>query len=217
MNAFVLMVTAGYGPIEVCRFVAILSARLEEMAQAAGLLLEEVVTQGDEKAPRSVSLYLRGDSSVFASELGTHALLAQSPDRGKYARKRWYASVVLNDAPPVEVEASPLVEAKDLEITAMRASGPGGQNVNKTSTAVRVLHLPSGLIVRVADERSQKANLRRAVDRISRLLRAKADTERKQSETSRWSNHARLLRGAPVRTYSLSVKGDLLEKPVLRG
>lgn len=210
MTRHVVQVSAGHGPVEVRRFVAILAARLEALCEARGLVVEEAASRGEEDAPWSVDLTVRGDApALLAGELGTHALVARSPDRGRAARKRWYAGVSLHPLEEGPAAARLRVETSDLEISATTAPGPGGQHVNNTATAVRVRHRPSGITVRVFDERSQRANLERAVERIGeRLARAEA-TRRAEGEAARRLAHHRLERGAPVRTYRLGTSGEL--------
>jgi len=209
MKRHVIVISSGYGPVEVRQFVARLAERIESVCDQAGLLIEEVVVHGDENAPGSVELFIGGDEILLLGELGTHALVARSDFRGKASRKRWYASVTRHDAAPLVDELDLKIDPRELEITAMRASGPGGQNVNKTSTAVRIRHLPSGLVVRAADERSQKANLKQAMARLMWLLRERENRQSAKRETQKWSSHARLERGFPVRTYTLSPRGEL--------
>lgn len=209
MKRFVIVISSGYGPLEVRQFVARLAERIESVCEEAGLLIEEVVVHGDENAPGSVDLFVVGDEVTLANEFGTHALVARSEQRGKASRKRWYASVTRHDAPPVVAESDVVMDPREIEITAMRASGPGGQNINKTSTAIRIRHLSTGIVVRVADERSQKANLRRTMARLTTMMRERSDRQLARQETQKWSTHARLERGLPVRTYSLSARGEL--------
>lgn len=206
----VIQVSAGDGPVEVRRFVAKLADRLVAVCAERGIAVEEVVLRGDEAAPWSVEITTRGDAPAkLAGELGTHALVARSPDRGRAARKRWYAGVSLHARVETPDAARPGVDPRDLTITATTASGPGGQHVNKTATAVRVHHRPSGITVRVSDERSQRANLRRAVERIAALLGRAAEERRAEGEADRRLAHYRLERGAPVRTYRLDLRGAL--------
>lgn len=209
MKRHVIVISSGYGPVEVRQFVARLAERIESVCEECGLMIEEVVVHGDENAPGSVDLFVFGDDLLLANEFGTHALVARSENRGKDSRKRWYASVSRHDAPPVVKDADVVIDPREIEVTAMRASGPGGQNVNKTSTAVRIRHVPTGLVVRATDERSQKANLRRALARLSALLRDRDERRAERQETQKWSTHARLERGFPVRTYTLSTRGAL--------
>ncbi len=207
---YCVQVSAGRGPAPARQFVAALAARLEALCEAGGLVVVDVTIHGDEAEPGSVEIRVVGDApSVLAGEPGTHALVARSPSRGKAARKRWFAGVWLLEAAEERAKEGAPIDAKDLEITAMRASGPGGQNVNKTSTAVRVRHRPSGITVRMADERSQQQNLRRAVQRVAEKLAEASERARAEDDAERRSVHDRVERGAPVRTYRLGRRGAL--------
>ena len=210
MKPYCLQVTAGRGPAPARQFVATLASRLEALCVDGGLVVLDVTIHGDEAAPGSVEILVLGDAPrVLVGECGTHALVARSPSRGKAARKRWFAGVALLEAEEARAPAGEAIDPRDLEITATRASGPGGQHVNKTSTAVRVLHRPSGITVRIADERSQQANLRRAVERIAAKLSEASERVRAEGVAERRSAHDRVERGAPVRTYRLGRRGAL--------
>jgi len=211
VSTFDLLVTSGTGPVEARRFVRQLAERLEQLAEARGLEICEVVVHGDAEAPRSVVLRLAGDAAgALAGELGTHALVHRSARRGRAARKRWFVAVALHEpAGPVPGADPAAIPRDELIITACRAGGPGGQHVNKVSSAVRVQHVPSGLAVRSAASRSQKANLERALRRLAELLRERADARRADAVAARRKAHHRLERGRPVRTYHLDDAGEL--------
>lgn len=206
----ILLITSGVGPVEVRRFVAALAAHLEELSAARGLEVRDVASAGEDlAAPRSVSLTVRGPAAAqLADQLGTHQLVHRSAERGRAARKRWFAAVSLHpgaDA-PVPALAPPRAE---LEITACRAGGPGGQHVNKVATAVRVRHLPTGLLVRAASSRSQKANLDHALQRLAALLAEQQRDAASQAHGERRLAHYRVVRGAPIATYQLDGDGAL--------
>lgn len=217
MSATDLLITSGTGPLEARRFVARLAARLETVAEQRGLEVCEVVVHGESEAPRSVMLRLAsagvgaGPESALGDELGTHALVHRSERRGRGARKRWFAAVSLH-APAAEAPPAALALPRgELVITACRAGGPGGQHVNKVSSAVRVLHVPSGLAVRSAGARSQKANLEQALDRLAALLRDRALARSADAAAARRGSHYRLERGRPIRTYCLGGDGELVD------
>jgi protein subunit release factor B len=213
MTDFDLLVTSGVGPIEARRFVARLAARLEELAEQRGLWVLEVVTSdGDADAPRSITLRVRGDApGQLAGELGTHALVRRSTARGRSSRKRWFAAVSLHERTDNGATVDATEIPRDaLRITACRAGGPGGQHVNKVSSAVRVLHIPSGIAIRSAGARSQHANLDQALRRLTVLLRERADARRAAAQLVRRGTHYRLERGRAIRTYLLDDDGRLV-------
>ena len=210
MNRHVVQVSAGNGPEPVRRFVARLGERLAALAAERGLVVEEIATHGDEAAPWSVAVVVVGDAPrLLADECGTHALVARSPDRGRASRKRWFAGVSIHPLEEPAAGARPVLDPADLTITATTARGPGGQHVNKTATAVRVHHRPSDITVRVSDERSQRENLRRALDRIGAILADAQEERRAEGRAARRMAHHRVERGAPVRTYLLTARGAL--------
>lgn len=204
-----LQISSGVGPVEVRRFTAALAAHLEELAIARGLLVDDVVWHGDPDEPRSATLTVRGDAAtVFLDQLGTHELVHRSPERGRAARKRWFAAVSLHEQ--VALPGGRALSLDEVEITVCRAGGPGGQHVNKVSSAVRVRHLPSGLSIKVAAARSQHANREQALRRLADLL---AEHERRASEravASRRLAHYRVERGRPVCSYTLDAAGALV-------
>jgi peptide chain release factor 2/peptide chain release factor len=211
-----LLITSGVGPAEARRFVAQLAVRLERLAEARGLEIREVIASGgDADLPRSITLRVRGDvPAQLAGEHGTHVLVQRSATRGRSARKRWFAAVSFHAAPAGEPHADLTTLPRDsLVITACRAGGPGGQHVNKVSSAVRVHHLPSGIAIRSAGARSQKANLDQALRRLVVLLRDRALAGRAAAGATRRSAHYQLERGRAVRSYLLDDDGVLVEQP----
>lgn len=212
---FDLVITSGVGPTEARHFVHQLATRLEQLAEQRGLEVREVVSHGDAGAPRSVRIRLAGDvTAQLAAECGTHVLVHRSAHRGRSSRKRWFAAVMLHEPTrdPADADVT-AIPPESLVITTCRASGPGGQHVNKVSSAVRVQHVPSGLTIRCAGSRSQKQNLDRALRRLVALLRERAEACEAAEAASRRDAHYRVERGRPIRTYHLATSGVLVEAP----
>jgi peptide chain release factor len=148
---------------------------------------------------RSALIELQGeDIQDFAdSWTGTVQWIWKSGYRPHHHRKNWFVLVRQWRLPK---ETDPLFE-KDVRFETARASGPGGQKVNKTETAVRAIHIPTGLSVCAGDERSQFFNKRRALERLSALLEVQGKKQQQENIAGRRHTHYELERGNPVRIF----------------
>nr|WP_319393889.1 peptide chain release factor H [uncultured Desulfobacter sp.] len=195
-----LQITSGRGPEECCWVVARLSECIVKEAEIKGISYKIIERISDVKSnlPKSVLISLEGDAvDTFATSFeGTVQWIGKSMFRPHHKRKNWYVGVNL---------FSPLKENKwsfdQLKIEKMRASGPGGQNVNKRETAVRITHKRTGLSVTAQEERSQYLNKKLALSRLNELLKKKESKTEMKSQNRRWNGHNRLERGNPVRVY----------------
>ncbi|KDD75045.1 RF-1 domain-containing protein [Helicosporidium sp. ATCC 50920] len=174
-----LSIQAGAGGMDAQDWAGMLERMYGAWAARRGLSVRCLDRQaGEQGGVRWVQLEVEGEAAygLLRGERGTHRLVRNSPFHAKRARQTSFAAV---DVVPLEEDRScekqpeELREA-DLETTTMRASGPGGQSVNKVESAVRIKHLPSGLSARCQSERSQAANRAQAL----RLLRAKLQRRR---------------------------------------
>lgn len=234
-HAWRLQISAGVGPAEVQRFVAILLVWMERRCGELGLSVESVETieaasrgrgQGGQGGQvdvgiRSATLLLRGDvEEALAGEVGTHELVALSSARERRGRKRWYAGISLTPADGrADGRASAVATAGRLEALAaqvdvetFRSGGPGGQNVNRRETGVRVRHRETGVAVRATQERSQKMNLRLALKVLDETLERRRGERRASNAAARRMEHYRVERGNPVRSYVLDHEGALRPK-----
>ncbi len=150
----------------------------------------------------------RRRAGLLAGELGTHALVLRSADRGRAARKRWYAGVSVHPLAEGDGKGAERRPARPGDHRHHRA-GAGRAAREQDGDGRARAPRPSGITVRVCDERSQRANVRRAVERLAARLAAGADERRAEGEARAALAHHRLERGAPVRTYRLGARGAL--------
>ena len=198
MEKTYLQITSGRGPVECCRVVALVLERILKQAQTRKLKVEIVEKEAGpaNRTLLSVVIALEGagcDTLVEEWE-GTVLWIARSPYRIHHRRKNWFVGVqtfLLSES----------CEATENEIRyeTLRASGPGGQHVNKTESAVRAVHIPSGISVVASDQRSQWQNKKLATERLLVKLTAWNVAQAMIQAQANWSNHNSLPRGNPVK------------------
>ena len=196
-----LLLTSGRGPVE-CR-IALAKARdaLVAEARAAGLDVDCVEGRDpDGHGPGSAILVLHGVGAAELAQawLGTIQWVAPSPVRPNHKRKNWFVGIVSLGVPP---EAPRPIAPKDVRFEAFRAGGPGGQHQNKTESAVRAIHLPTGLAVVAREERSQHRNKALALERLAALVRLGAELEAISDRQHAQTAHDSLERGRPVKRF----------------
>jgi peptide chain release factor len=128
--------------------------------------------------------------------IGTILWVGQSPYRKFHKRKNWYVGV--NE---IVQDESFQWNDNDVSFQTLRSSGPGGQHVNKTESAVRAIHNPSGLSVTASDSRSQLQNKKLAIDRLKTKLEQRQINEFSKTEQTNWQQHNTLERGNPVKVF----------------
>ncbi|MDF2745635.1 MAG: peptide chain release factor 2, partial [Actinomycetia bacterium] len=140
--------------------------------------------EGDEAGIKSVTLTLEGPRAygLVSAETGTHRLVRISPY--DQAKRRHTSFAAVDAIPVLEDDDAPEIDDADLRIDIYRSSGPGGQGVNTTDSAVRVTHLPTGIVVAVQNERSQLANKTIALKILAARLAERARKER-EAQTRR--------------------------------
>ena len=170
-NDIYLSVHAGQGGTEAMDWAAMLLRMYQMYADRRGWKWELIDEQaGEEAGIKSATLLIKGPSAYgyLKHEKGTHRLVRQSPFNANALRQTSFASIL---ALPVIDDAKEIsLRPEDIEFTAFRSSGRGGQNVNKVSTAVRLKHTPTGLVVACQSQRQQEQNRKIAMEILAAKL-----------------------------------------------
>ncbi|NLR81556.1 peptide chain release factor H [Chitinophaga eiseniae] len=198
MDKAIIQITSGRGPAECSRVVARVQELMLKQGRAAGISLEVLENiKGDLQGTlSSATLLAQGERlPAFIKEWeGTVQWVSPSPYRKFHKRKNWFAGVSVFD-----VQQQLSWNVKDVVLEACRASGPGGQHVNKVETAVRGTHLPSGLQVLAMDSRSQLQNKQLCLQRLEAKFLAWQTTRLVGQQQDRWQEHNELERGQAVK------------------
>jgi peptide chain release factor len=196
--------TTGRGPAE-CRIALRLALeRLHSEAEALGLSCDVSLSGETEHGPGSALALLTAVEDPAAVEdlarawTGSILWVCPSSVRPNHKRKNWFIGA--SRLAPLATTAKPL-RSEDIRFSALRAGGPGGQHQNKTESAIRALHVPSGKSVVVRDGRSQHQNKSLAVRRLAALMAGEAELAALAEAERRHANHDSLERGRPVRTF----------------
>jgi peptide chain release factor len=197
-----LQISSGQGPAECAWAVVKTIAEIEQEARSAALECRAIEIDPGPRAgtAQSALVSIRGEAPltvVFAETWrGSVQWIARSPFRPQHKRKNWFVGVEVLE-PVDETRFRP----QDVRWETMRASGAGGQHVNRTESAVRVTHLPTGLQAVAMEERSQHRNRQLALSRLAQKVAALNAGRAGQAREERWRAHHGLERGNPTRVF----------------
>ena len=158
---------------------------------------------GEEYGLKSATFTVRGENAygILKAERGKHRLVRQSPFDSAHRRHTSFAQVIV--APLLDDAAAIEIDDDDIRIDTYRSSGAGGQHVNKTDSAVRITHMPSGIVVAVQNERSQSANKETALKILRSRLAEKAEEEREAELARERGGVSMGFGGNAIRSYVL--------------
>jgi len=199
-----LAIHAGAGGTESCDWASMLLRMYIRYAERRGWKMDIVDSvEGEEAGLRSVTVRVTGSCAYgyLSAEVGVHRLVRISPFDAASRRHTSFASVDV--LPEIEDAAEIEVDEKDLRVDFFRAGGAGGQHVNKTSSAVRITHTPTGIVVQCQNERSQHQNRRVAMEILRARLARLQQQERDKEIAKLYGQKGEIAWGNQIRSYVL--------------
>jgi len=202
-NAY-LSIYAGAGGTESCDWVSMLFRMYSRWVEKSGYTLSLIdILPGEEAGIKRVTVLIKGDYvyGYLKSEIGVHRLVRISPFDANARRHTSFAAV--DALPEIEEEEEIEINENELRVDTYRASGAGGQHVNKTSSAVRITHLPTGIVVQCQSERSQHQNRRVALSMLKAKMCQIKEAEREKELSAAYDEKGEIAWGHQIRSYVL--------------
>ncbi|MDR1087010.1 MAG: peptide chain release factor 2 [Endomicrobium sp.] len=201
-NNAIMSVHAGAGGTESCDWAQMLVRMYSRWAEDKGFEIEVVDSlDGDEAGIKSITMIIKGEYAYgfLQSEIGVHRLVRISPFDSNKRRHTSFSSVDV--IPEVEDNIDIIIEDKDIRIDTYRASGAGGQHINKTDSAVRITHLPTGIIVQSQNDRSQIKNRATAMKLLKAKLYELQQEKQRASYEKHYNEKGAIEWGSQIRSY----------------
>jgi peptide chain release factor 2 len=201
-NNAIFTIHAGAGGTEACDWVEMLVRMYTRWADARGFKAQTIdFLAGDEAGIKSITIEISGEYAYgyLKSEKGVHRLVRISPFDAAGKRHTSFASVEV--LPEITKEQDINIKDEDLRIDTFRSSGAGGQHVNTTDSAIRITHLPTGIVVQCQNERSQHSNKEMALRMLKSKLIEVKEREHKERIEDLAGIHMEIGWGSQIRSY----------------